>query len=319
MEEIDISSDEAKRKHGITSRHSRMPNGELRFRLLKADGTAYIRTEASLDSGWQRSHYHNQVKETYIVQAGWMGYAQLVDDNPTYHIYKKGESFTTRPWIIHNVYLPSGAVVHTVKHGESKNEKRLEDDRTSSFTEITQSISEKDLKKMARANNSSYELAENLKDYNEAYRHFDNLIWQVPAWSTGIFAAVLAGTSRLSDTNSIAKLTSLSTETLLSGFYGLVGIFILALSYSLYRFRWHQIRAKNYTPKWHLRSPQVGLQLIVNTQAIILLLLSASSVALPLVFKIGIAVLIFGLLMVYQEIVLFKQGRIGNKPESVRS
>ena len=110
-----ISNKDAKDKYGITSEHEKMPNGELRFRLKKDDGTAYIRTKRPEKGEWQNSHYHNKVRETYIVQKEWIGYAQLLNDIPQYNIYKKGDVFTTRPDVIHNIYMPANAVIHTVK------------------------------------------------------------------------------------------------------------------------------------------------------------------------------------------------------------
>ena len=41
-----ISETEAERQHGIVANHTRMPNGELRFRLNASDGTGYVRTES---------------------------------------------------------------------------------------------------------------------------------------------------------------------------------------------------------------------------------------------------------------------------------
>ena len=120
-----ISQDEASKKHGIKCSHSVSEDGELRFRLISNDGTAYIRTEGPPMGEWQDSHWHNKVKETYIVQSGWIGYAEMNDGHPIYRIYNVGESFTTPPYIIHTVYIPSGAVIHTVKHGDTTGEERL--------------------------------------------------------------------------------------------------------------------------------------------------------------------------------------------------
>ena len=73
-----IRPDEARAK-GVSTEHNEMPTGELRFRLKHDDGTAYIRTEATDRGGWQNSHYHRTVRETYIVQRGKMAFAELVD------------------------------------------------------------------------------------------------------------------------------------------------------------------------------------------------------------------------------------------------
>jgi hypothetical protein len=146
---VPINADKAREQHGITAEHTLMENEELRFRLKKDDGTAYIRTEAPPNGGWQNGHFHNKAKETYIVQKKWIGYAELVDGIPSYKIYKENQIFTTPPFIVHNIYMPKGAVAHTVKHGNSKGEKRKVNGETQKFTELTMKISEKKLKGLA--------------------------------------------------------------------------------------------------------------------------------------------------------------------------
>ncbi|MEX0664740.1 MAG: hypothetical protein WD598_08215 [Acidimicrobiia bacterium] len=103
--------------HGIQVSFSVMLNGELRFRLMHADGSGYIRTIASDDGAWQNAHYHDSVMETYIVQEGWMGFVEQIDGDMRPGRKHPGDIVTTRPGISHNVYLPAGAVIHTVKHG----------------------------------------------------------------------------------------------------------------------------------------------------------------------------------------------------------
>ena len=112
-----IETEEARTK-GVWTQHNEMPNGELRFRLKHGDGTAYIRTEATDSSGWQKSHYHQTVRETYIVQRGRMALAELVDGALTVRVFAAGDICTTEPHVSHNVYLYRDSVIHTVKHGE---------------------------------------------------------------------------------------------------------------------------------------------------------------------------------------------------------
>jgi hypothetical protein len=112
-----LLTEDAVRASGIKTQHERMENGELRFRLTADDGSGYIRTVASETGGWQNSHYHEAVLETYISQQGWMALAELVDHEVLWHFLLPGDVYTTRPKISHNVYLPAHAVIHTVKHG----------------------------------------------------------------------------------------------------------------------------------------------------------------------------------------------------------
>jgi len=264
--EQEISCAEARDQHGVTSRHGRMEGGELRFRLLKNDGTAYIRTEAPPDGGWQNAHYHEKVLETYIVQDGWIGYAELVADEVQLRIFKPGQIFTTRPSVIHNVYLPAGAVIHTVKHGDGKDEQRMEDDDTRRFTDLTKIIAEPEL--LLRGHSEGR--TESPSPYSEAYRHFDTLIWQTSAWSSGIFVAALAGLTQIPAQDPVGIHIGFSHEGLLALFVSVFGVFMLVISHALYRFRWHQCFAREEQPTIRWRSPQFSLQCMVNIQVAML-------------------------------------------------
>ena len=93
---------------GITTRHERMDNAELRFRLCASDGSSYIRTEAVADSGWQNSHLHRYVHELTVVQKGAMVMAEERPEGLRVLVLRAGES-----------YLLPGSVVHTVKYGDA--------------------------------------------------------------------------------------------------------------------------------------------------------------------------------------------------------
>lgn len=319
MQEVEISCAEAKDEHGVISNHGRMDNGELRFRLQKNDGTAYIRTESPPEGGWQASHWHEKVKETYIVQEGWIGYAALRNGRPHFEVYQKDAIFTTAPSEIHNIYMPAGAVIHTVKHGDPLGENRLVDDRTEKFNSLIHGISESDLQNMAKQSIQNKRAFEYQTDYSEGYRHFDNLIWQVPAWSSAIFAVVLAGTSGLDSNDVVVTKIGIPPERILSYLYGLFGIFILVLSHALYRFRWHQIGTKNYTPENPLLSPQLGLQFIVNVQSFVLFVLSFLLGGLSLGAFFGVLGLLFVGLSILQETNIVREGRSGNRPIKTQS
>lgn len=114
----DIEAHEA-RAMGVWTHHSEMPNGELRFRLKHEDGTAYSRTEATDRGGWQNSHSHRSVRETYIIQRGRMALAELIDEALRMRLFDPNEMCTTEPNIPHNVYLYGDTVIHTVKHGDA--------------------------------------------------------------------------------------------------------------------------------------------------------------------------------------------------------
>ncbi|MBX2866347.1 hypothetical protein KTR10_00070 [Candidatus Kaiserbacteria bacterium] len=118
----EISLEEAK-DLGFQVGCKRMGNGEIRVRLMRGTergSSGYIATVMPDDDcGWQNSHHHKGVQETYIVQSGWIGYAILMPDNSAkFFIYRAGQVFTTQVGEVHNVYMPCGAFIHTVKHGD---------------------------------------------------------------------------------------------------------------------------------------------------------------------------------------------------------
>jgi hypothetical protein len=118
MEELENSK---LAEFGISTKHSIMDNGELRFRLSGADGSCYIRTEASADSGWQNSHYHTRLSEICIVQEGWVVYAELIDGKVVANKYTAGETYLIRPMIPHNSWMAPHSILHTVKFGDCSN------------------------------------------------------------------------------------------------------------------------------------------------------------------------------------------------------
>jgi len=109
-------NDEDARNNGVYAEHERMENGEVRCRFKFKDGTAYIRTEASSVGGWQRSHYHNLVHETYIVETGRIAFVDQCNGRMRLRIIGERGIITTEKRVIHNVYMFSNSIIHTVKH-----------------------------------------------------------------------------------------------------------------------------------------------------------------------------------------------------------
>jgi len=264
----EIRNEEAATKHCIKTYHQEMDNGQFRFRLLKSDGTAYIRTEAGLTGAWQSSHYHKTVKETYIVQWGWIAYAELIKGERKISLYHAGELFTTQTCVIHNVYMPAKAVIHTVKHGDAALEDRIVDETTKQFDKDTQYLTEEEIKSEAAKNKASCSGGEK---YTAEYRHFDTLIWQLPAWCTAIFLVTAVGTNSVQQAKFLHEATGLTINQLATGFLGLMFLVIFALSQALYRFRNHQKPLKRYQATAVWSSASTYLQLIVTVEALALL------------------------------------------------
>lgn len=281
----EISAEEARTKHQISTLHHEMPNGEFRFRLNKADGTSYIRTEASVEGAWQNSHFHRHVRETYIVQSGWIAYAEPDVNDVRIEVYREGELFTTKPGIVHNIYMPANSVIHTVKHGRCDKPDRLVtgvDKFDSKCKELTgeEKILECDRRKGSVSENEIY---------SASYRHFDNLIWQVPAWIAAIFALSISGLGS-SNFDRISSLSNIAPNKLTIGFLSLVSATIFSFSYVNFRFRMHQRGMKKYkrTPIWKSASSLV--QLVINAQGVALLSVALLIAQLPIRSVIGMAV-----------------------------
>lgn len=311
-----ISAKAAEQFYGISSSHSEMPNGEYRFRLnSKGDGTAYIRTVASNEGGWQNAHFHTHVFETYIVQKGWVGYAELVENTVRISIFQAGSLFTTRAGVIHNVYMPAKAVIHTVKHGESAGEDRFESEETRRFTQDTKRLTEQDIFDRSQTpptiEKSGLERPATPPPMNTAidenYRHFDTLIWQTSAWSSGLFTLALAGVTQIDKLGPTLSATGFNNNQLLAALSAMFGGFILVISHALYRFRWHQRAGRGRAGLAVWRSPQFGLQNMVNVQAMVLLGIALLCLGLPKALVAGLLFVPFLTMLGYQESMIEEQ------------
>jgi hypothetical protein len=247
-----IPIDTAESEYGITHPHERMPNGELRFRLAAADGSAYIRTVSTHGSGWQRSHYHEGVRETYVVQAGWMALATWRDGHLAVERFAKDDAVTTRPNEPHNVYLPAGAVIHTVKHGitEGKDWHPAKE-----LDQLTQNLHEQQILALSRPLEAVPTLDPRHGAYVDLYNNLDSLLWQVPGFflaGAGIFFGFVASSF------------GTGSATLPRTAWGLLLLFVSALfligAYSMHRIFAHhsrmgaELRAMEHTGYFHSRA-----------------------------------------------------------------
>ena len=108
---------------GVKANHEQMDNGERRYRLMCADNSGYIRVEAGASGEWQNSHYHTGIRETTIVQVGWIVEASLINGSLQLLVIGPGGSCTSRPGIHHNQYMAAGTKTHTVKFGDCSHPK----------------------------------------------------------------------------------------------------------------------------------------------------------------------------------------------------
>lgn len=102
----------------VITTFEQMANGERKYKMVSEDGSYYCRTIASSQGAWQNSHFHNHITEFYIVQFGWIAYANFTNDQ-TLEITVMGEGnhIIVQPGVHHNLYMSANSVIHTIKYG----------------------------------------------------------------------------------------------------------------------------------------------------------------------------------------------------------
>lgn len=139
-----ITPEEAQRL-GAEVAHHEMMNGEKRFRLVHKDGSSYIRTEASCKGAWQNSHYHEHLSEIYIVEKGWILFAELSDHGELKVSYlNKGDIVNVKPLKRHNIYMSAFSVTHVVKYLNAADQE-IDWIAAPALDELTKGITEDDM------------------------------------------------------------------------------------------------------------------------------------------------------------------------------
>jgi hypothetical protein len=132
-------------------------------------------------------------------------------------------------------------MIHTVKHGPCLSEDR-KTEGTAEFHTFCTGLSEADI--LSRDSRITAN-TESRARYSEEYQHFDKLIWQVPAWTTAIFALSFQSVGSDSIRN-VASLAGVSTNHLATFLLFGLSLMIFCFAYVLYRFRVYQRSLKEY-------------------------------------------------------------------------
>ncbi|PWW40827.1 MULTISPECIES: cupin domain-containing protein [Paenibacillus] len=102
----------------VITTFEQMANGERKYKMVSADGSYYCRTIASSQGGWQNSHFHNHITEFYVVQSGWIAYANFANDQTLeIRVMGEGDHIIVEPGVHHNLYMSANSVIHTIKYG----------------------------------------------------------------------------------------------------------------------------------------------------------------------------------------------------------
>lgn len=113
--------------------------------------------------------------------------------------------------------------------------------------------------------------------YTQDYRHFDNLIWQVPAWATAVFSfSVTSAVIILANSSCIEKLLSIDPLRTLSVFLFSVFLVLVLLTNVFLKFRLHQKSVfrphrRDVPSLWFMPSGQTSLLLILFVESSVIL------------------------------------------------
>lgn len=151
---MDQSTLDALTKAGVNVASQVMDNGESRHRMMSDNGKqGYILTVAGPNGAWQNAHYHAGNREFYAVVQGWMAFAYIHEGEYRIRIVgPNDDEICSKPNVPHNVYLPAGAAIHTVKWGTSVNNLEKNADwypAPNEFDAWTKSLSETDIRALA--------------------------------------------------------------------------------------------------------------------------------------------------------------------------
>ncbi len=140
------------------------------------------------------------------------------------------------------------------------------------------------------------------ESYIQDYRHFDNLIWQIPAWASAIFSfSVTTSVLALSNAKSIESTLPIDAGHAVAVFLFSVFFVFLLLTCVFLRFRLHQRsiyrpNRKHVPSKWFLVPGQSALLLVLFLESGVILSFALVTVGLNAIHSIavGMAFLLIG-------------------------
>lgn len=148
--------------------------------------------------------------------------------------------------------------------------------------------------------------------YSDDYKHFDNLIWQVPLWSTGIFLLAVTAVAYISNMNVETIAPNLDAGLFSKIVLGVCFIFQISIFNALIRFRKHQKQVTNEDVRvfahW-FRSGQTWLQIsvICQTAALGYLLMQFADIFHE--YQFTLSVILIGACMFYSYYIHHKTER----------
>lgn len=143
--------------------------------------------------------------------------------------------------------------------------------------------------------------------YTQDYRHFDNLIWQIPVWATAVFSlSMSAAVLVIANASSIEQKVPIDALRSLSVFLFAIFIALLLFTNVFLRFRLHQRSVhRPHQPEvpslWFMLPGQTSLLFLLFVEASIDLCLALMTAGVSLCVSRSIALIYFIVGFLYVE------------------
>lgn len=263
-----------------------------RYYLPDRDPLEVIETQMGAHAS-QVAHSHNIVREAMLVLEGTICVEETVADVTSAQTLNAGDFVVFNRGVPHRMENHSDQLARTLHFkflGEGKDRALFAEDKVISGTSVAPPAVVPDI-------------------YTQDYRHFDNLIWQVPAWASAIFSlAITASALVLANAKPIEAAFSLTVSAPRSVAFFLFAVFfvLLFLTNVFLRFRLHQRVAprpnrRNVPALWYMGSGQTSLLLVLFVEAGFILCFALIALGLAPVVADAIVAALFVPAFLYVE------------------
>ena len=263
-----------------------------RYYLPDRDPLEVIETQMGAHAS-QGAHSHNIVREAMLVLEGTIGVEEMVADVTTAQTLNAGDFVVFDRGVAHRMENRSDQTARTLHFkflGEGKDRALFAEDKVISGNSVSPPAVVPEI-------------------YTQDYRHFDNLIWQVPAWASAIFSlAITTSALVLANAKLIEAAFSFPVSTPRSVAFFLFGVFfvLLCLTNVFLRFRLHQRVAprpnRRHVPAlWYMGSGQTSLLLVLFIEMGLILCFALIALGLEPVVADAIVVVLFLPAFLYVE------------------
>ncbi|OQX90665.1 MAG: hypothetical protein B6D58_09765 [candidate division Zixibacteria bacterium 4484_95] len=227
----------------------------------------------------QEAHSHRVVREAMLVLEGKVFVEEIVSGQSSHQTLDAGDFVVFDRGVSHrianNADVPA-RILHFKFLGEGKDRALFIEDKSDTSTGQTLTTSVPAI-------------------YTQDYRHFDSLIWQVPAWASAIFSfSITSAVLVLANSVKIESLLpSINASLSVSIFLLSVFIVLLLLLNVFLRFRLHQRvvfrpNRRNVPHLWYMLSGQSSLLLVLFIEAAVILCFALITAGIGLMTTIGV-------------------------------